>query len=287
MQFLQLFRKYIDYHSKSILYYDQRCPVTIKAYRNKYALIVTYLFDSKRVRIKAKSFNSIVVKDLLNWSNIKYSHNYSVRIVEICKQVLDFGVTEGHIDSHNLPLLRLKRAPPNPLIYLSPRELTSLENYTPADSTKQKARDLFILQCYTGLAYVDLISINESDIIFFKARYYILKERKKTKKDSYIPYDEKSRIILEKYKFKMKILSNPKYNKALKEIAIDLQITKHLTTHVGRKTFAMINLNWRGHSMEATSRMMGITARTAENHYAKVGIDLISREQDRLGFENN
>lgn len=283
MKFLELFRSYIDYYRQTTIFFESRSPVTIQAYENKYSLVNAFLFDSKKIKLKASGFTIGVSKDLLEWANSKYSHNYSVRIVEICKDVLDFGIDKELIKNHNLPLLQLKRVPPGATVYLTPQELTFLENYSPHDEVLEKARDLFLLQCYTGMAYVDATNLSKHNLMFYKSREYIFKKRKKTKKDSIIPITDGIKNILNKYDYSMKIIRNSDYNAALKTIAEDLKINKHLTTHVGRKTFAMINLNWLGHSMEGTSKMLGITIKTMEQHYAQPNINLVSNELDRLG----
>lgn len=282
MQFLTLFRKYITYHSVSNVHYEKRKPVTIQAYNNKYNLVNAFLFEKGKMSLSAQHFSISLSKELLEWSNSKYSHNYSVRIVEICKDVLDFGIENEHIKSHQLPVLRLKRLPPKKIVYLNPEELEKLERYQPNTSTKEKAKDLFLLQCYTGMAYTDIVSVTEWNVHFYKGRRYILKKRNKTSVESFIPYNDIIEGILKKYNFQMKILSNVNFNAALKDIADDLEISKHLTTHIGRKTFAMISLNWYGYGMEAVSAMLGISIRTAEKHYAQVGLNLVSNEQDRL-----
>lgn len=282
MQFLELFRKYISYHESTNVEFEKRKPVTIQAYNNRYNIVTAFLFEKGKANLHSVSFSIALSKEFMEWLTSKYSNNYSIRAVEICKEVLDFGIEHGHIKYHSLNILRLKRSGPGRLVYLTPKELNDLETYQPNDSMKEKARDLFILQCNTGLSYIDIVNISKWNLMHYRGRDYILKKRAKTKKESHIPYNKITREILERYDFNMHILSNVNYNKALKDIADDLKISKHLTTHVGRKTFAMISLNWKGYSMEATSKMLGITTRTAEKHYAQPNINLISNEQDRM-----
>lgn len=285
MTFLDLFRKYITHHSVSNVFFEKRKAVTLQAYNNKYRIINDFLFEKSIVKLKAIEFSVSTSKDLLEWSSSKYSHNYSVRIVEICKDVLDFGLYNEFIDSHSLPILKLKRQPSKAPIYLTPSEIIALEKYKPGDSMKEKAKDLFLLQCYTGMDYTDITSVSEENIIFFKERYYILKKRNKSGVDAYIPYSDNIKLLLKKHDFNLKILSNVNYNATLKHIATDLKIDKHLTTHVGRKTCAMLSLNHKGYSIEAVSKMLGHKSiKTTENHYAQVNINLISRELDRLGI---
>ncbi len=284
MIFLELFRKYITHHSGSNVYFEKRKAVTIQAYSNKYSIVTCFLFDRGALNLKASSFSIPISKDMLSWAISKpYSYNYSVRVVEICKDVLDFGLQENLIDNHGLPILKLKRQPPKKPIYLTPKEIKSLENYNPDDTMLQKAKDMFLVQCYTGMDYTDLISVSKENIMYYKNREYIVKKRNKSGVDAIIPYNEKIEALFKKNNYNLKLLSNVNYNKALKDIAIDCYIDKHLTTHVGRKTFAMITLNHKGCSIEATSKMLGHKSiKTTESHYAQVNINLISNELGRL-----
>lgn len=77
------------------------------------------------------------------------------------------------------------------------------------------------------------------------------------------------------HNFKLPIISNQKYNIALKKISNIVGIDKSITSHVARHTFAVMMLSM-GVKMDRLSRMMGHTStRITEDVYAKVlAIDL-------------
>jgi site-specific recombinase XerD len=80
--------------------------------------------------------------------------------------------------------------------------------------------------------------------------------------------------VLDKYKNDdsiLPIISNQKFNAYLKEIADIVGIDKHLTHHIGRKTFATTILLYNDIPMEIVSELLGHSSLTiTQNHYAKV-----------------
>lgn len=88
----------------------------------------------------------------------------------------------------------------------------------------EHVRDIFIFSCFTGLAYIDVYNLKESNIrTSFDGNLWIMTKRQKTDVNSNIPLLEVPRKILEKYKGKLpegKILpitSNQKMNAYLKK----------------------------------------------------------------------
>lgn len=70
----------------------------------------------------------------------------------------------------------------------------------------------------------------------------------------------------------------------LKILAKEFEIDIPLKSKDGRKIFFMNKLNNEGYSMEAASKMGGHKrVKTTEETYARVNINLISKELDRLG----
>jgi integrase len=109
-------------------------------------------------------------------------------------------------------------------------------------------RDIFIFCCYTGLAYVDVLQLTRSEIATgIDGEKWIYTSRQKTDTSTGIPLLPPALEILEKYKDHpqclneerlLPVLSNQKMNSYLKEIADQCGITKKMTMHTARHTFA-------------------------------------------------
>lgn len=282
--FLQLFRKFIQYHENTFDFFDKRKDVTIQAYYNRYNLVQEFLKEKEIQKITPTEFSITIGRALFNWLlSQEYSHNYAVRIVGMCRAALHYGASHELIKYNPLAAYRLQKIPPGKPVYLSQDEVKLIERYDPACSMDEKAKDMFLFQCYTGLDYGDLISVRKNNIIEYKGKMYICKDRNKSNVEANIPYTDIVDYLFRKHNYNMKLLSNPKYNKALKDIAIDAGIDKHLTTHVGRKTFGMYALNVLGYSIQAVSKMLGHkTVKTTETYYAQVNIQRIHSESLEL-----
>ncbi|MFN8317133.1 MAG: tyrosine-type recombinase/integrase [Chitinophagales bacterium] len=278
--FLQLFRKFISYHENAFDYFDKRKGVTIQAYHNRYNLVQQFLHERDLLQIAPIEFTIAVGRAFFNWLlQQEYSHNYCVRVVGMCRAALHYGAAHELIQYNPLAAYRIPKLPPAKPVYLTLDEIQRLEVYDPANSMDEKARDMFLFQCYTGLDYGDLISVRRSNIIDYRGKLYISKDRNKSNIEANIPYTEMADFLFKKHDYNMRLLSNPKYNKALKDVAIDAGIDKHLTTHVGRKTYAMTMLNHNQYSIEAVSKMLGHkSVKTTETYYAQVNIQLIHKE---------
>lgn len=302
--FLSLFKKFISFHENTSNPFDRRKANTIQAYKNRYTLIQEFLFEKEMIDLMPTKFSITCARGFMEWlgkkekqDGKKYSHNYCVRGVEACRAVLQYAASHEIIPFNPLQALRLQKEAPNKPTYLTPEEIQSVLKYEAPDSMTEKARDMFIFQCYTGFDYVDLITVNKKNIVNHRVKSikdgiievkhieFLIKERNKSSVEANIPYMIPAKEIFERHGYNMKLLSNPKYNKALKDLAIDCYIDKHLTTHIGRKTFAMMVLNQLGYSIQAVSKMLGHkTVKTTETYYAQVNLELVSREQMLLGL---
>ena len=141
-------------------------------------------------------------------------------------------------------------------------------------------RDMFIFSCYTGLAYSDVQKLNHSDITTgIDGGKWIRIKRTKTKSLSSIPLLPVAEEIIDRYKDHpevqagkciLPVLSNQKSNAFLKEIAMMCGITKPLTTHLARHTFATTITLTNGVPIESVSKMLGHKDLRTTQHYAKI-----------------
>ena len=80
-----------------------------------------------------------------------------------------------------------------------------------------------------------------------------------------------------------KVCSNQKYNSFLKEISSVLGISKRLTTHTARKTFASTVLLFNDVPMEIVSELLGHSSISiTEDSYGKVVKKKVSEQMKKL-----
>jgi len=121
----------------------------------------------------------------------------------------------------------------------------------------------FLWQCLTGMRYDDARTIRHRDIEKDGNKKYLVFVPKKTEKTSGVEVRMLITPVLEeliegRVGTILDTPPNAKYNLRLKEMAEVLGIYKHLTTHVGRHTFATVSLE-RGMSVEVLMELMGLT----------------------------
>ena len=160
----------------------------------------------------------------------------------------------------------------------------------------EMVRDVFIFSCFCGLAYIDVAHLTQENIITLDNRPWIIINRQKTNVQSNIPLLEIPRMILDKYKGKIKenrllpVLSNQKINAYLKEIADLCGIKKRLSYHTARHTFATMLLS-KGVPIESVSKMLGHTNIKTTQIYARITNKKIEQDMMQVadkfdGFKN-
>lgn len=164
--------------------------------------------------------------------------------------------------------LTLPKGKGREICYLTHEELEKVEN-TECTGRVADSKDMFLFACYTGLAYSDIIKIKKSDIIYADGKPYIIDRRQKTKSRYKLRLLPKAMDILERHGFNMNLHNNNRANEDLIKIEKAAGISKHLSMHVGRHTFATLALS-SGVRIETVSRMLAHADITTTQIYAKV-----------------
>ena len=163
--------------------------------------------------------------------------------------------------------------------YLSQQELKRIVGFYTEIERLAIVKDLFLFSCYTGIAYCDLVELKEENVIMgIDGKYWISTKRLKTKNSFRLPLLEPALQIIEKYKEHprrvegklLPKLSNQRMNSYLKEIADGCKITKHLTFHMARHTFATTVMLSNGVPIETVSKVLGHTRLATTQIYARV-----------------
>lgn len=141
-------------------------------------------------------------------------------------------------------------------------------------------RDMFVFCCFTGLAYIDVKKLTPNNIVpHIDGSQWIQSARQKTRSKLGIPLLPTAMEILEKYQSHPKVqngecvipvLSNQKSNAYLKEIADRCGISKNLTTHLARHTFATTVTLSNGMPIETVGKLLGHKNLRTTQHYAKI-----------------
>jgi integrase len=121
------------------------------------------------------------------------------------------------------------------------------------------------------MAYTDLKAFKASNITEVKGMKVYLGKRAKTGQTFTIPLLQEALDILKKYRNKLPIISNVKYNEYLKVVAQAAGIDKPISSHWARHTGATLLLNEGGFDLKIVAKILGhSTIRITEQVYAKL-----------------
>ena len=189
----------------------------------------------------------------------------------------------------NPAVFTFKRSKSNKSIfYLSEVELERLRVSTPKSKSLQEQKDIFVLQCYTGLRVSDLRRVNLDTIS--EDRSMIVMRSTKTDEAIKLPILPEAEEILLKYDYKLPFISDQKYNKAIKDFLKELDFDGKIesqdfaplyevcTSHIARKTFLSYLINVKKLSAPEVKEITGTSADTIYKHYTGADIEEIARK---------
>lgn len=164
--------------------------------------------------------------------------------------------------------------------FLTQEELQKIEEMSSSIERLITVKDLFIFSCYTGMSYVDIMKLTRENILIgVDENHWIMTKRKKTGVPVKIPLLPVAEFLINKYEEHprtqitgglMPYMSNQKLNSYLKEIADICSITKNLTFHMARHTFATTVTLSNGVPIETVSKLLGHTKIVTTQIYARV-----------------
>ncbi|MCR9084493.1 MAG: site-specific integrase, partial [Cyclobacteriaceae bacterium] len=217
-------------------------------------------------------------------------HNGILKHMERLKKILNLAVKmdlleKNPFEKYQFKFKRYERD------FLDGDELKKLEEKEFANQRLDLVRDLFVFSCYTGLAYIDVASLNKDCLVKSEGDYWLYTERIKTNTPVKIPVLPKALDLIEKYSdhprasskgLLLPVLSNQKLNSYLKEIADVCEIDKNLSFHVARHTFATTVTLKNGVPMETVSKLLGHNKISTTQIYARVVEAKVKEDMGKL-----
>ncbi len=268
---------------------------TIKKYKVTVGKLEKFLWkhlEKKDVRLKDLSLKFIQEFDLFMKTELGNDHNTTVKHIKNLKTFINVAILNGWMDRN--PFIAFK-APYKikEKVFLNESELAVLKTKKFHLERLSLVRDLFLFQCYTGLAFSDMANLKGRDVtIGIDGKLWIITYRQKTNIRCSIPLLPPALKILEQYnpeyriqldKQLLPLYSNQKFNSYLKEIADFCGIAKELSSHAGRRTFATTIALANGISIETIRSVIGHTQTSKITYqYAAITDMKVSSEMQKL-----
>jgi integrase len=246
--------------------------------------------------LKGKSMLSITIKDLTP----DIIQDYSVQYLQNKRKLVDsthgkrmkhlrLFLKWGKIDDAVIKDIKIRSVKPSEgnIIALTQAELNALEATDVSYSKEmQKAKDMFLLACYTGLRVSDLKRINPHRVENNRINITLQKNRKSVS----IPIIPETRAILERYDWFAPKVSDQQVNESIKLVCekakinkvtlerkkknglvVESWVPKHklISSHVGGKTFITLAPDRWGLTVPDVAAIVGKDIKTVQGYYLK------------------
>lgn len=267
---------------------------TLKGYKSSVIHLTTYLEKDYKINdidirkidhafITGYEFYLRTEKEISDVSVAKYMKHFR-KIVNLC-------LAHRWIECNPFVFYKNK-AKARDKEFLSKEELTRINTKEFGIDRLDRVKDIFLFSCYTGLSYSDVKKLMRSEIKKGNdGKLWIFTNREKNEIASNIPLLAIPKKIMDKYEghaecrvkgMALPVLSNQKMNSYLKEIADQCGITKTLTFHIARHTFATTITLSNDVPIETVSKMLGHKDLKTTQHYAKVIDEKVGRDMSEL-----
>lgn len=231
--------------------------------------------------IPLKEVNHAFIQDYIHFLKVEksLSENTLIRYMKVIKKITNMALANEWMTKNPFVNIKFHEQEVHKE-FLTKEELETLRTKEFDIPRLDLVRDVFLFQCWTGLAFVDVSELTEEHIVpDNEGNLWIRKARQKTKIMCNIPLLDIPLQLLEKYKdhpicqkkgILLPVMVNQKMNSYLKEIAICCGIKKNLSTHTGRHTFSTTVALANNVSLENVAKMLGHTNTKMTQRYAKV-----------------
>lgn len=271
-----------DYTFSTYEKYDILC--------RKLKLFIPHKYSKKDIRLRDLNHKFMADFDFYLKNHDKNEHNTAVKYLQNLKKIINVGVINQWIKDN--PFKQFKTGYKDvDRIYLTQHELNIIEGKSFRIQRLAFVRDVFLFQCYTGLAYSDMARLTAGHVSpGIDGNKWIIIRRKKTDVRAAIPLLPKAEELIQKYNSDSNDPNKPlfsfyviqKFNAYLHEIAELCEINKNLTSHVGRRTFATTIALANGISLETISKLLGHTSTRITSQYAVVTDHKIGQDMAQL-----
>lgn len=254
---------------------------------SNYSEDTIYKYETLQKRLKA--FRSNILVSDLTYSLIQNFDNYLKKIKigiggehnhhKCFKSAINTAILNDFISVKENPYKKFKM--PNLKhreVFLEENEVVLFKCYLAKSDNEKVVKDMFLLSCYSGLRYSDLNSLKVMDIDWKNS--VISKQMLKTKHCVDIPLNKQTKALLCKYILRKKNhdkvfpdISNQVGNRIIKKIAEEIGISKKVSFHVGRHTFASYLINTHNTSLPLVSKLLGHTRITNTMIYTNSNIN--------------
>lgn len=231
---------------------------------------ILYFSDLTKSNV-ADYYNFLLGKEVIIQGKVqKLKLTTTSSYMKFLKVYINDAIQHDKLDKNPCNGLKVKRGSAENGRWLSLEELSRIENIENIPSSLKIIRDLFLIQCYTGMAYTDLMDFSPEKLTEIDGVTVLSGKRKKSGESYVTVIYPTLKNLLDKYNYNIPKRTNQSYNRALKILSMTCNIDKPLATHWARRTCGMLMLN-KGYSIEVVAKVLGHSdIKTTQQCYAKI-----------------
>ena len=272
-------------------------PATVTRYETSLKHTANFIqFNYKKDDIPITEVNHKFITDYEFYLKTERncSHNSATKYLKNFKKIIRIALANDYISKD--PFANIKFTLDEvERDFLEDSEIQRIIDKEIAIERLGQVRDIFVFSIFTGLAFSDLKGLTPEHIARDNnGALWIRKRRQKTNNMCNIPLLDVPLRIMEKYKDHplcikkgtlLPVICNQKMNAYLKELADICGITKQISTHTGRHSFATSVALANNVSIENVAKMLGHSDTKMTRHYAKVLDKSIMRDMERVNVK--
>lgn len=274
---LGLFREHNEEYTQRIGV--NRSVSTVYQYKHTYRFVADFLEKKYKVSdipFKALDEHFMEAFELYLRIDLNFQPGTSIGHVQRLKHIAQIAVNRCIV-----PFSPFKDfspvKPKQKQMYLTREELDRLMNTTFDTPNRNFTRDMFLFSVFTGICYCDMRNLTEKNVTRDSdGNLWIETRRQKTGTPENVRLLDIAVRIIEKYRgmdsggklFPM--LTKESMNIHLKKMAVQCDITRNLSFHMARHSFASQICLSQGVPIETVSKAMGHKNISTTQRYAKV-----------------
>lgn len=255
---------------------------------------------------KLEEFRKVVYFEDLNYdfldrfrkhllkNNASISKNTIYKYFKHIKTHVNTAINKGYISQNDYPFRAFKvEQEEAEKVFLTPDEITAIENVVLEKDIENYVRDLFLFSVYTGLRYGDVFSLTHDHIKKVNGQSWLILDMEKTGDSVKIPietlFNGKALNIIKKHfklgvNFCFKAVTNQHCNRILKDIAKASKIEKTIHFHSARHTTATY-LIFKGVPITTVGKILGHRKLETTQVYAHIMDQTVLNDIKVVNFE--
>lgn len=244
------------------------------------------IYNTLKTWGRIRQFSDITEANLKLWDDLSHQNAQKAKSVWNYHKILKIYCREakrfGHIKDNPYDYMKFKRDNSPGHRFITMEEIEKIKALELTEKALVDARICFLFQCYTSLAYADMKNFDIGLVREVDGKLRLRNFRVKTNEMYNITLIRSAIALLEECNYTLPVQDLHFYNRNLQAIQYRAGITTHMTSHVGRHTFATSIALKHKMPLEVLQKVMGHESIRTTQVYAKVLQESVNTEFDRL-----